>query len=124
MYTPFNLVGLCLLTIAKSVPNPGFYTPENYERAYRFLEWMTKRIHTNDNYTTVGMLEVLNEPVHVAKWKAEAADMIKNYYPNAFKRIQAMEGYLKVASADRLHIQFMVSSLHVSKKHGNRVMLT
>ncbi|CAG2005534.1 unnamed protein product [Fusarium graminearum] len=78
-----------------SVPDPRFYTPENYERAYKFLEWMTKRIHTNGNYTTVGMLEVLNEPVHVPKWKDEAADMIKNYYPNAYKRIQAMEGYLK-----------------------------
>ncbi|KAG8668231.1 hypothetical protein FPOAC1_007608 [Fusarium poae] len=93
-----------------SVPDPGFYTPENYERAYRFLEWMTKRIHTNGNYTTVGMLEVLNEPVHVPKWKDEAADMIKNYYPNAYKRITAMEGYLKVASSDRLHIQFMGKS--------------
>ncbi|RGP63780.1 hypothetical protein FSPOR_8387 [Fusarium sporotrichioides] len=93
-----------------SVPNPGFYTPENYERAYRFLEWMTKRIHTNGNYTTAGMLEVLNEPVHVPKWKNEAADMIKNYYPGAFKRIQAMEGYLKVPTADRLHIQFMGKS--------------
>ncbi|KAI6756965.1 hypothetical protein HG530_011563 [Fusarium avenaceum] len=93
-----------------SVPDPQFYKPENYERAYKFLEWMTKRIHTNGNYTTVGMLEVLNEPVHVAKWKAEAADMIKNYYPNAYKRIQAMEGYLKVAEADRLHVQFMGKS--------------
>ncbi|KAF4996493.1 hypothetical protein FDECE_12409 [Fusarium decemcellulare] len=93
-----------------ATPNPGFYTPENYERALKFLEWMTKRIHTNGNYTTVGMLQVLNEPVHVAKWKAEAADMIENFYPKAFQRIQAMEGYLKVADSERLHIQFMGKS--------------
>lgn len=111
MYIPSSLVRLRLLTSFKSVPDPQFYTPENYERAYKFLEWMTKRIHTNGNYTTVGMLEVLNEPVHVPKWKAEAADMIKNYYPNAYKRIQSMEGYLKVAEADRLHVQFMVRVL-------------
>ncbi|KAF9771352.1 hypothetical protein IL306_011011 [Fusarium sp. DS 682] len=91
-----------------SIPNPGFYTAENYERAFKFLEWMTKRIHTNGNYTTVGMLEVLNEPVHArGEWKDKAADMIKNYYPGAYKRIQAMEGYLKVPKADRLHIQYM-----------------
>ncbi|KAI3579443.1 glycoside hydrolase superfamily, partial [Fusarium oxysporum f. sp. albedinis] len=93
-----------------SIPNPGFYTAENYERAFKFLEWMTKRIHTNGNYTTVGMLEVLNEPVRAGKWKAEADDMIKNYYPGAYKRIQAMEGYLKVPKADRLHIQYMGKS--------------
>jgi hypothetical protein len=93
----------------QSIPNPGFYTAENYERAFKFLEWMTKRIHTNGNYTTVGMLEVLNEPVRAGKWKAEADDMIKNYYPGAYKRIQAMEGYLNVPKADRLHIQYMVS---------------
>ncbi|KAH6893337.1 glycoside hydrolase superfamily [Thelonectria olida] len=93
-----------------SVPDPGFYTPENYERAYKFLEWMTKRIHVNGNYTTVGMLQVLNEPVHVAAWKDDAADMIENFYPGAYGRIQAMEGYLSVAKADRLHIQFMGTS--------------
>ncbi|KAM0198993.1 hypothetical protein ACHAPI_003437 [Fusarium lateritium] len=117
-----RIVGWCKDHGIYSVPDPGFYTPENYERAYKFLEWMTKRIHTNGNYTTVGMLEVLNEPVHVPKWKDEAADMIKNYYPNAYKRIQAMEGYLKVPAADRLHIQFMASILHISKtirKHGS-----
>ncbi|RSL47209.1 hypothetical protein CEP54_013523 [Fusarium duplospermum] len=93
-----------------ALKNPGFYTPENYERAARFLEWMTKRIHTNGNYTTVGMIEAMNEPVRSGKWKAEATDMRKNFYPKAFHRIQAMEGYLDVAESDRLHIQFMGKS--------------
>ncbi|KAF7551354.1 hypothetical protein G7Z17_g5040 [Cylindrodendrum hubeiense] len=90
--------------------NPGFYTAANYERAYKFLEWMTKRIHTHDNYTSVGMLQVLNEPVHVAAWKEEAADMIKTFYPAAYERIQDMENDLEIADADRLHIQFMGTS--------------
>ncbi|KAH7022269.1 glycoside hydrolase superfamily [Ilyonectria destructans] len=89
---------------------PGFYTPENYERALKFLEWMTKRIHTHDNYTTVGMLEVLNEPVHVSAWMDDAADMIETFYPAAYERIQDMETNLEIADADRLHIQFMGTS--------------
>ncbi|KAH6989239.1 glycoside hydrolase superfamily [Ilyonectria sp. MPI-CAGE-AT-0026] len=58
---------------------PRFYTPENYERALKLLEWMAKRIHTHDNYTTVVMLEVLNEPVHVSAWMDNAADMSKSW---------------------------------------------
>ncbi|KAH7163464.1 glycoside hydrolase superfamily [Dactylonectria estremocensis] len=90
--------------------DPEFYTPENYERAYKFLEWMTKRIHTHENYTTVGVLQVLNEPVHVAAWMDDAADMIENFYPAAYNRIQDMETSLEIADGDRLHIQFMGTS--------------
>lgn len=92
---------------------PGFYTFDNYERASKFLEWMTKRIHTHGSYTTVGMLQVLNEPVHVDPWMDEAADMIKNFYPNAYQRIRDVETDLGVADADRLHIQFMVSAFRL-----------
>lgn len=67
---------------------------------------MTNRIHTNGNYTTVGMLQVLNEPV---RGGVNATDMRKNFYPKAYERIQAAEAKLNVAKADRLHIQFMVS---------------
>ncbi|KPM38233.1 Glucan endo-1,6-beta-glucosidase B [Neonectria ditissima] len=90
-----------------SVATPGFYTAENYERAYKFLEWMTNRIHTNGNYTTVGMLQVLNEPVHTGPWKAEAADMIETFYPGAYQRIRDAESKLGIAKADLLHIQYM-----------------
>lgn len=72
---------------------------------------MTKRIHTHDNYTTFGMLEVLNEPVHVSAWMDDAADMIETFYPAAYERIQDMETNLEIADADRLHIQFMVREL-------------
>lgn len=90
------------------MPKPGFYTPENYERALKFLEWMTERIHKNGNYSTVGMLQVMNEPVRVKPWMDKAADMIKNYYPKAYQRIENKEKSLGIAAADRLHIQFMV----------------
>lgn len=90
------------------MPNPGFYTSTNYERAYQFLDWMTTRIHTNENYTTVGMLQVLNEPLHVSPWMDEAGDMIRTFYPSAYKRIQDTETSLDVAESKRLHIQFMV----------------
>lgn len=72
---------------------------------------MTKRIHIHANYTTVGMLQVLNEPVHMSAWAADAADMTETFYPAAYERIQAMEGYLDVADEDKLHIQFMVGPL-------------
>lgn len=97
----------------QSLVTPEFYTPENYERGLKFLEWMTKRIHTNGNYSTVGVLQVLNEPVHIKKFEDKAADMVKNFYPKAYERITNMEKTLKVTKANRLHIQFMVGSAAV-----------
>ena len=72
---------------------------------------MTERIHTNDNYGSVFMLEVLNEPVHAGDYPSEAADMIKNYYPAAWESIRAKEGELGIAEDNQLHIQLMVSDL-------------
>ncbi|OAQ83594.1 endo-beta- - protein [Purpureocillium lilacinum] len=89
------------------VSQPGFYNNDNYERAAKFLEWMAERIHTNAAYSTVGMLEVMNEPVHSGDYPNEAADMVKTFYPLAWNRIRDTESRLGVADADRLHIQFM-----------------
>ncbi|KAI1185220.1 glycoside hydrolase family 5 protein [Nemania serpens] len=89
------------------VSSPGFYTGDNYERAYKFLEWMTERVHTNPAYFNVGMLQVINEPVHAGDYPSEAANMIANYYPGAWKRIRDREAQLGVADSDKLHIQFM-----------------
>lgn len=91
-----------------SVSYPGFYTQENYERAYELLEWMAERIHTNDSYRTVGTLQVMNEPVHASDYSSLAADMIANFYPGAWNRIRDREDKLGVSSSDRLHIQMMV----------------
>lgn len=87
---------------------PGFYTPDNYERAYKFLEWMTERVHTTPAYYNVGMLQVMNEPVHSNDYPSQAADMVANYYSNAWNRIREREAQLVTADSDKLHIQFMV----------------
>ncbi|KAI1416660.1 glycoside hydrolase family 5 protein [Hypoxylon sp. FL1857] len=92
------------------VGTPGFYTKDNYERAYKFLEWMTERIHTNNNYRTVGTLEVINEPVHSQDYPSQAADMVANYYPNAWTRIRNAEDKLNIAADKRVNIQMMDKS--------------
>lgn len=68
---------------------------------------MTEKIHTNDTYKTVGMLEVINEPVHAGDHASEAADMIHTFYPLAWNRIRDRESKLGIKDQDRLHIQFM-----------------
>lgn len=71
---------------------------------------MTERIHTNATYASVGMLEVLNEPVHSGDFPDQAADMVNTYYPLAWNRIRDTESKLGVSDDKRLHIQFMVCS--------------
>lgn len=96
-----------MLTVKQGVDTPGFYTPENYERAVVFLEWMTHRIHSNTNYRTTGVLGVMNEPVHASDYPDEAADMLENFYPAAYTRIRAMERSLGVRPRHHLKIQYM-----------------
>ena len=59
---------------------PGFYTDDNYERALKWLEWMTKLVYTVDELRNVGMLEVVNEPVQDDD---KASSMRSKYYPQA-----------------------------------------
>ncbi|KAI0439424.1 glycoside hydrolase superfamily [Xylaria telfairii] len=92
------------------VDSPGFYTADNYERAYKFLEWMTERVHTNSAYFNVGMLQVINEPVHAGDYPSQAADMVANYYPTAWTRIRNREAQLNVADNDKLHIEYMAEA--------------
>ncbi|KAI0099259.1 glycoside hydrolase family 5 protein [Nemania sp. FL0031] len=90
--------------------NPGFFTAANYERANKFLEWMTERIHTNTAYRTVGMIEVINEPIKRRVNATDADDMLKNFYPAAWDRIRGRESELGIAKEDMLHIQYMGSN--------------
>ncbi|KAI1743351.1 glycoside hydrolase family 5 protein [Xylaria scruposa] len=90
--------------------NPGFFTDGNYERANQFLEWMTQRIHTHDAYRTVGMIEVINEPIKRRVNATDADDMLKNFYPAAWDRIRDRERELGIAKEDMLHIQYMGSN--------------
>jgi len=85
-------------------PNAGFYVDWQYERAYKWLEWMTNIIHTNTNFAQAGTIQLVNEPLQDGNTQGS---MIQQYYPTAFSRIRAVESRLGVPSAKRLHIQMM-----------------
>ncbi|KAL2007894.1 hypothetical protein VTN00DRAFT_7876 [Thermoascus crustaceus] len=85
-------------------PTAGFYVDYQYERALKFLEWMTTNIHQNNAFRNVGMLEIVNEPIQNAD---QVSSMRTSYYPNAFKRIRAAEQALGITSNNQLHIQMM-----------------
>ncbi|KAI9725971.1 MAG: hypothetical protein M1828_002299 [Chrysothrix sp. TS-e1954] len=86
-------------------PTPGFYNEYNYERAVRFLEWMTQQIHTTHELRNVGMLEVVNEPLQAMN--AQTTSMRMQFYPAAFARVRNMERNLGVKQAEMLHLQMM-----------------
>lgn len=66
----------------QNAPEAGFYNDYQYERALKFLEWMTGLIHSVNEFRNVGMLEVVNEPVQE---NDKASSMRQNYYPKAFE---------------------------------------
>lgn len=59
----------------------GFYTTYQYNRALEFLEWMATNVHKDERFKSVGMLEVVNEPVQN---KNKVGSLTKEYYPQAF----------------------------------------
>lgn len=71
---------------------------------------MTERIHQNNKYRTVGVLQVLNEPVQDLTSPSKAASVIKDFYPTAYDRIRDKEKSMGVRDSDQLKIQFMASS--------------
>ncbi|RMZ83044.1 hypothetical protein DV738_g1316, partial [Chaetothyriales sp. CBS 135597] len=92
------------------VEDPGFYNSSNYERTLQCLEWLTERVHTTTAYRNVGMIEVMNEPVHTSAYASQAADMVQNFYPPALNRIRAVESSICVASSDQVHVQYMAKA--------------
>ncbi|KAK8036289.1 glycoside hydrolase family 5 [Apiospora rasikravindrae] len=93
-------------------PNPaGFFNDYNFDRACKWLSWMTKRIHSNPAYASVGMIEVLNEPVskHDAGGRypapGEVPGLVEKYYPRALKAVRDAES--NVPDDRKLHVQFM-----------------
>jgi aryl-phospho-beta-D-glucosidase BglC (GH1 family) len=92
----------------------GFFNDYDFDRAQKWMSWMTKRIHTNPAYATVGMIEVLNEPVsrhdkNGTRYPApgEVPGLIHKYYPGALKAVRDAEGSLGVPEGKKLHVQFM-----------------
>lgn len=86
------------------VTTAGFYQTSEYERAYRFLQTMTERIHTNNAYRTTGMIQVVNEP------EGGHASLVSTYYPNAYNKIRETETKLGISSGKALSIQYMDSA--------------
>lgn len=68
---------------------------------------MALRIQSHQNYKTVGVLQVLNEPVHASDYPEQAANMVESFYPAAYIRIRAAERSLGVPEAQQLKIQYM-----------------
>lgn len=91
----------------------GFYNDYNFGRATKWMTWMAQRIHTNNNYRSVGMIEVLNEPVsrHDGgnRYPAPGQDpaMIQKFYPAALKAVRDVESQLGVPDSKKLHVQYM-----------------
>jgi len=88
----------------KSVSTPGFFVSWQYERAYKFLEWMAKIIHTDSAFWSVGALQLVNEPIQNPN---QYPSLVNEFYPNAWKRIRAAEAALGTTQANLLHIQMM-----------------
>ncbi|KAM5363200.1 hypothetical protein ACJA88_013638 [Fusarium oxysporum] len=76
---------------------------------------MTDRIHTNPGYSSVGMIEVLNEPVSRhdkdTRYPAPGQDpgLMHQFYPAALKAVRDTEAMLYVSDDQKLHVQFMSS---------------
>ena len=62
---------------------------------------MTERIHTNDNYRTTGMIEVVNEPQRTHD------TLIPEFYATAYSKIRETEAGLNVSDDKKLTIQYM-----------------
>ncbi|KAF2444221.1 glycoside hydrolase family 5 protein [Karstenula rhodostoma CBS 690.94] len=89
---------------------PGFFTQRNYDRASRWLSWMTQRIHNTPSYKqTVGIIEVVNEPQSSREGMPpeEVNTFTQVYYPQALKAVRDAEAALNVPAGERLHVQFM-----------------
>ncbi|KAI3400868.1 hypothetical protein diail_1557 [Diaporthe ilicicola] len=82
----------------------GFYNDYDFERAENWMSWMTKRIHSNPAYSTVGMIGVLNEPA-----SGHDSELVQKYYPGALKAVRDAEASLNVPDDKKLHVQFMSS---------------
>lgn len=86
----------------QNAPTAGFFVDFQYERAYKWLEWMTETVHTNNNFANVGAIQLVNEPQTPIE-----SSLLDVFYPTAWKRIRAVEDRLGITSNNRLHIQMM-----------------
>jgi hypothetical protein len=91
---------------------PGFFSQYNYDRAAKWLDWMTRRIHTTPSYNaTVGIIEVVNEPQTPYNTggipQQEKDTLTQTYYPQALAAVRNAENSLNIPTGQQLHVQFM-----------------
>ncbi|KAH4848337.1 hypothetical protein HBH70_075460 [Parastagonospora nodorum] len=91
---------------------PGFYTQRNYDRATKWLDWMTRRIHNTPSYkAAVGIIEVVNEPQTDndpnPRTQQQKDTLTQKYYPQALAAVRNAENALNIPTDQRLHVQFM-----------------
>ncbi|KAE9963356.1 hypothetical protein BLS_009374 [Venturia inaequalis] len=119
MYVIIDLHGAPYAQVAKqpftgqNAPTEGFYTTSGYDRANKFLSWMTNIIHTHSAYRTVGTLQVLNEPT------SGHPTLVSEFYPKAYAAIRAAESAISVPPANQLHIQFMSKAWNSGDPRAN-----
>ncbi|KAJ2979289.1 hypothetical protein NQ176_g3347 [Zarea fungicola] len=107
----------------------GFYNDYNFGRAVKWMSWMTQRIHSNNNYRTVGMIEVLNEPVSRhdnGRYPAPGEDpgLIQTYYPAALQAVRDVESQMQIPDDKKLHVQFMSSKWDSGNPRDNSAVAT
>ena len=93
-------------------PNPAFYDSYNYNRTYEFFTWLVTKIHSNSAYSTVGMIELVNEPerhfdTQYGNQSANDNSLRSIFYPTAVARIRELETNLGIPPAQQLHLQLM-----------------
>ncbi|KAM0536069.1 hypothetical protein ACHAPP_003264 [Verticillium nonalfalfae] len=103
------LVRICGWATARGlyiILDPGFYNEYNYGRGVKFLQYLTKLAHERPEMENVGMIEVLNEPVH---WDQSVESLRSTFYRDAYNAIRQVERDLNVSPDDQFHIQMMGS---------------
>ncbi|KAF6845426.1 endo-beta-1,6-glucanase [Colletotrichum musicola] len=87
-------------------PSPGFYNDYQYGRSIKFLEFLRKLAHNNNELRNVGMIELVNEPVN---WDSSVQSLRSTFYKNAYNAIRKVERDIGVKANDYFHIQMMSS---------------
>ncbi|ORY70599.1 glycoside hydrolase superfamily, partial [Leucosporidium creatinivorum] len=91
-----------------TVDTAGFFTTDNFQRAVDCLTNWTTEVHTNDIFSTVVMLQVVNEPLQDT---SKTGTMLSEFYPNALKAVRDAEAALGISCDDSsyacLGVQYM-----------------
>lgn len=70
---------------------------------------MIENIHSSDDFSNVGTVEIINEPLQRTS-NAQTSWLVNTFYPTAIDRIQQKESSLGVSDGDKVHVMMMVSS--------------